>query len=244
MSSAADEVADYLDQNMIELFDGTNLFVGDPSNEVADGISAFRVTVSNTGGIGSIPFVDGGSRNRIDRLGVMIRIRGDKNDSWTAEIAAERIVNLLSFKSFGSFFECVVTNGSFNRLGVDGDGYPMFSINIIVHRATPGTSLPLLRYWFGPPPVSYDLAWFNSTIGIMESASRYCVFSLSDAAPGNSIFFICPQVYGRPVFRGSDTEDVYNGFETAYITVDGVIWNIWKLNDNAPLPNTDLLRIQ
>lgn len=243
MSTAADDVGTYLLSKMPDLVDGLSLKVGDGVSVPRAGQSAFCVYVTNTQGMPSEAFVDGDAGNRDDFFGIMVRVRGDKNDRRTAEVAAIRIFDLLSFSRFGRISNLQVT-GTPNSLGVDAEGFPWFSINAIGQMCSLGAAMP--RIYFGASPSSggptHDAAWAKSLGSSIASSSRLAVFTTPALGGGDALFVVIPTAYGVPSFRRADALSVLAHAVDASFDVDGVACAAYKITA-SPISSA-IVRIQ
>ena len=240
MTTPADDTADYLLTQMPELVDGVSLRVQDPKSPVPVGGSGFLVTITNTQGLPSTSYVDGGRRGRFESPGISIHVRSDKNNPRLAEITAIRILEILSDQSFGVWMNCEAQGSGINRLGVDAEGYNLCSLNFILTRCL--YILPRLRWGSAAAPMIVDKAFAESLASSMQSGSRFATFSTAGMTAGHFMWFVVPSTWGAPSFLSDVFAPLSSTLGGSYVDGD-LTFNVYKILPAAPM-GTTLVRVQ
>lgn len=245
MSTPADEAAAYLTSKMLDIpFGLVTVFVGDGVKPVRQNDVLPRIVLANVAGLPSTPIVDGGGRTRMDRPGLFVRIEGNRDNPYQAELIADRVANLLSYAVFGSFENCVVTGSGYNRAGVNAEGRPVFTINATLQRCTPGASLPWLRGNATAVPGVVNQAFGESLDDIIQSASRYSVIDIRGMIAGDSIYFDEPMAYGVPKLWTEAGEPMGDmSFSISYTDSDRVLRAIYQYPATIVIPGR-IVRVQ
>lgn len=179
MATAAHDIAAYLSVQLPWLTVGSILRVGDQVHPPRPGAgSALAVNVALGLGGQDIPHVDGGARTREERTGIVIRIRGDKDDQATGGAVATQIYDLLNLALVPGYYNVRAEGSGVIPLGPDADGYPGWVVRFTLWRyAVP------LRVFAGSAPVpgTLDAAFILSLAPTLRTDRGNAILSATVA---------------------------------------------------------------
>jgi hypothetical protein len=89
---------------------------------------------NSTGGITSVPFLDGGSKTEEERLTVQIWIRSKPGDYDDGKAFAQAIFNAVDMTPPTGYFECRAMNSAPMYVGLDQTDHHVWSVNVLMNR--------------------------------------------------------------------------------------------------------------
>lgn len=202
--SIAHDVADFLVLNIPALIPGKNLRVAEQVQPDVDDKEPLMVVLTPVPGYSQQNQV--GSKKRMERPQVLVRVRALARDQSSGQAVAEEIAQVMSRSFSPAWSECRIEGSGLFTWGQDKDGWSYWSC-----RCTLYTCIEPLPVYYGNAaiPAVLDSA-FALSLGVLEDRTRPAALMGTQSVP-DYFWFIQPSSWR--------TADLFSGASSPLVAV-------------------------